>query len=82
MKTTIPMTNTDETDQRNAPIPNRSELMNQLFPKLDAEARILRDELINIAIAKPETWDDPGDFRAWAQSRARFALENADAIYR
>lgn len=34
----------------------------------------LRSELLNIANARPSTWDDPTDFQAWAQSRARFTL--------
>lgn len=38
------------------------------------EIESYRQELLNIAEAKPETWDCPNDFRVWAQSRARFAL--------
>lgn len=45
--------------------------------KLIAAAPDLLQELRNIAKAKPETWDDPGDFRAWAQSRARHTLSKA-----
>lgn len=42
--------------------------------KLIAAAPDLLQELRNIAKAKPDTWDDPSDFRAWAQSRARHAI--------
>ena len=34
----------------------------------------LVQELQNIANAKPETWEDPADFTAWAQSRACYTL--------
>lgn len=52
------------------------------LPKAVAEANLklivaapdLLQELRNIADAKPDTWDDPSDFRAWAQSRARHAI--------
>jgi hypothetical protein len=38
----------------------------------------LLDELRNIANAKPDTWDDPNEFRAWAQNRARFTIAKAE----
>lgn len=34
----------------------------------------LEAELSNIANADTSKWDDPSDFKAWAQSRARFVL--------
>jgi hypothetical protein len=40
----------------------------------EAEIERLRQELWNIAHAKPSTWDEPKDFLAWAQNRARGAL--------
>ena len=39
----------------------------------------LASELMNIATAKPAEWDDPTDFRAWAQNRSRYALEQLPA---
>ena len=41
---------------------------------LQREIATLQTELRNIAEAKPHKWDDPSDFRAWAQNRARHAL--------
>jgi hypothetical protein len=49
-----------------------------LTPRVDPSAariRQLEDELRNIAEANPSTWDDPADFRAWAQNRARHTLQ-------
>lgn len=40
----------------------------------DARIAALETELRNIADAKPHGWEDPDDFRAWAQNRARHAL--------
>ena len=42
--------------------------------RLIASAPALFQELENIANADVSEWDDPGEFRAWAQSRARHAL--------
>lgn len=44
---------------------------------LFAAAPDLYAELENIAYATPGLWEDPTDFRAWAQSRARHALAKA-----
>lgn len=35
-------------------------------------------ELQNIANADTRTWDDPSDFKGWAQSRARAAIAKAE----
>lgn len=43
----------------------------------DEENRQLREELQNIANARPSTWDDPDQFLPWAQNRARHALEKS-----
>ena len=45
-----------------------------------AQAWELADELQNIANANTRDWDDPTDFKAWAQSRARHALQKAQAV--
>ena len=48
-----------------------------LCEERDAAERIrdiYRDGLRNIANANTRDWDDPTDFKAWAQSRARFVL--------
>lgn len=42
--------------------------------KLMAGAVDLFLELQNIVNATPEEWEDPSDFRAWAQSRARHTI--------
>ena len=34
----------------------------------------LKEQMQFFADAKPETWDDPADFRLWVQSRARYLL--------
>jgi len=50
---------------------------NLLCEERDAAERvrdIYRDELRNIANANPRNWEDPSDFKAWAQSRALFIL--------
>jgi len=38
-----------------------------------------RSELRVIASVSTKDWDDPSDFRAWAQNRARYRLERIDA---
>jgi len=45
--------------------------------RLIAAAPELLQELINIASAMPSTWDDPSEFKAWAQSRAQCAIAKA-----
>ena len=45
--------------------------------RLMANAPDLLQELINIASAMPSTWDDPSEFKAWAQSRAQAAIAKA-----
>ncbi len=45
-----------------------------------SEAARLRKELENIVNAKPQTWYDPKDFTAWAQSRARHALNKKQSL--
>ena len=44
---------------------------------LFAAAPDLYRELENIVNARPEGWPDPTEFVAWAQNRARYALEKA-----
>lgn len=39
-----------------------------------AALKSAQETLAGIANAKPNEWDDPSDFEAWAKSRARFAL--------
>lgn len=46
---------------------------------LIAAAPELLQELLNIAHAPTETWDDPSEFEAWAKSRARAAIAKASA---
>jgi len=50
------------------------------YDALLAQAWELADELQNIANANTRDWDDPTDFKAWAQSRARHALQKAQAV--
>lgn len=45
--------------------------------KLEHAAAALLQELRNIATARPWGWNDPTDFTAWAQSRARYAIRQA-----
>lgn len=60
-----------------------SNLYQREFPHVDANARLiaaapeLLAELQNIANANTSDWDDPSDFKAWAQSRARAAIAKA-----
>jgi len=42
--------------------------------QLLATHQSLYDELTNIANANTKDWDDPSDFKAWAQNRAKAAL--------
>lgn len=48
--------------------------------RLMANAPELLQELISIASAMTGTWEDPSDFKAWAQSRARFAIAKATGV--
>jgi hypothetical protein len=52
----------------------------QAREQAEQERDRLRGELVNIANAKPATWDEPlrDQFQQWAQSRARFALAPQD----
>ena len=50
------------------------------FDALRTQARGLAQELRNIANADTRDWDDPTDFKAWAQNRARHALQRAQAV--
>lgn len=52
------------------------------FKVLFRYAEKLEAELANIANAKPGEWDDPSEFRAWAQNRARYALAKATPLSR
>ena len=45
--------------------------------RLHAANAYLLAELQNIANANTRDWDDPSDFKAWAQSRARAAIAKA-----
>jgi len=45
--------------------------------RLIAAAPDLLAELQNIANADTSKWDDPSDFKAWAQNRARAAVAKA-----
>lgn len=45
--------------------------------RLIAAAPDLYAELENIANVQPGPWEDPSEFRAWAQNRARNALAKA-----
>ena len=47
--------------------------------RLIAAAPDLLAELENIANANTADWDDPSDFKAWAQSRARAAIAKAQS---
>lgn len=42
---------------------------------LQKQASELASELRNIAEARPSEWENPNDFRAWAQNRARHTLK-------
>jgi hypothetical protein len=44
---------------------------------LIAAAPDLLAELQNIANANTSDWDDPADFKAWAQNRARYTIRKA-----
>ena len=48
------------------------------YDHLRAQHAILLAELQNIANANTKDWDDPIDFKGWAQSRARHAIEKAE----
>ena len=48
--------------------------------RLIAAAPDLLAELQNIANANTREWDDPDDFKGWAQSRARFAIAKATGV--
>lgn len=48
--------------------------------RLIAAAPDLLAELQNIANAEPSHWEYPGDFRAWAQNRARTAIAQAIGV--
>ena len=50
------------------------------YDALHAQAGALAKELQNIANANTRDWDDPTDFKAWSQSRARHAVEQAQAL--
>ncbi len=49
----------------------------QANARLIAAAPDLLAELQNIANADTSDWDDPNDFKAWAQSRARHTIAKA-----
>ena len=55
-----------------------SRLEKQLAERDAALARCVefQAELENIVNAKPETWEDPNDFKTWAQNRERHVLAN------
>jgi hypothetical protein len=46
--------------------------------RLRVDAELMRQELKNIAIADTTDWHDPGQYEAWAKSRARWALGKVD----
>ena len=50
----------------------------QANARLIAAAPDLLEELKNIANARPDTWEDPSEFEAWAKSRARFTIAKAE----
>jgi cell division protein FtsB len=51
-----------------------AEEANKQTAELRAEVKRLRDELGCIAMARGNAFTAPGEFRAWAQNRARHAL--------
>lgn len=61
-------------------IPHAVVISSDKLKALQAEAAAapeLLTELQNIANANTRDWDDPSDFKAWAQSRARAAIARA-----
>ena len=58
-----------------ASIRRKTDELESEIKKLKHEAMKLRQELENIATAKPMSWDDPKEFTPWAQNRARHALD-------
>ena len=59
-----------------SPAEQRLALLDAKLARFEQASVVLRE----IAYARPETWDDPSDFRAWAQNRGRWVLDKLTEV--
>ena len=59
------------------PTPEECHAAYELIQAMEKANAELLGEFRNIAGARPHTWEDPDDFQAWAQNRARHSLAKA-----